>query len=127
MNAYAPGAVFLAVSSLTVGFTIERLEAQETADYRQAMAQWHREREASLKGPDGWLNLAGLYWLDPGTNSFGSAPDNDIVLPEGRASARLGAFVLEEGNVTFPGRAGGGSISLGRAGDTDTARPRRSG
>ena len=101
MNAYAPGAVFLAVSSLTVGFAIERLEAQETADYRQAMAQWHREREASLKGPDGWLNLAGLYWLDPGTNSFGSAPDNDIVLPEGRASARLGAFVLEEGNVTF--------------------------
>ena len=106
MNRNALGTVVLFASSLAVGLTTARVEAQDAADYQQAMAQWHSEREASLKGPDGWLNLAGLYWLGPGSNTIGSAPNNDIVLREGQAAAGLGAFLLEDGNVTFQAEPG---------------------
>jgi hypothetical protein len=43
--------------------------------------------------------LAGLYWLKPGANSFGSAAENEIVFPRGPAHA--GEFDLEGKEVTL--------------------------
>ena len=37
--------------------------------------------------------LAGLFWLKPGANTFGSATDNAIVLPSGPEHA--GVFQLQ--------------------------------
>jgi len=76
-------------------------EEAEPARYESALAEWRAERIASLKGPDGWLNLAGLYWLKGGTNSFGAAAGNDLVAPEGSAQPKLGDFVVDDGMVTF--------------------------
>ncbi len=76
-------------------------EEAEPARYESALAAWRAERVASLKGPDGWLNLAGLYWLKEGANSFGAAATNDFVAPEGSAPPRLGDFVVENGTVSF--------------------------
>lgn len=76
-------------------------EESEAARYESALAEWRADRVASLKGPDGWLNLAGLYWLKEGRNSFGAAAGNDLVAPEGSAPARLGSFLVEDGAVTF--------------------------
>ena len=45
-----------------------------------------------------WLPLAGLFWLKPGANAFGSAEDNPIVLPSGPAHA--GTFTLKGENVS---------------------------
>ena len=102
MKGNTSNALILAASSfLTTCFAAELAGAQTAAEYQQAMEQWHSEREARLKGPDGWLNLAGLYWLEPGVNTIGSAANNDIVLNEELAAARLGAFMLEDGDVTF--------------------------
>ena len=64
-------------------------------------SDWLPEREEELKGPDGWLNLAGLYWLEPGATRMGSAPDNDIVLSDLPGAPYLGAFVWENGIVEF--------------------------
>ena len=44
-----------------------------TAGYRAEIEQWRRTREAGLKSPDGWLSLAGLFWLHEGANRFGLA------------------------------------------------------
>ncbi len=49
--------------------------------YRAEIAAWRAARLAALTAPDGWLTLAGLYWLRPGPNRFGSDPGNEIVLP----------------------------------------------
>ena len=68
--------VFLTAWLVLASAAAELAQAQETSDYARAMAQWYAEREESLKSPDGWLNLAGLYWLDPGVTRIGSAPDN---------------------------------------------------
>lgn len=39
------------------------------------------QREQRLRRSDGWLTVVGMYWLEPGRNSLGSNPANDIVLP----------------------------------------------
>jgi uncharacterized protein len=69
----------------------------ETA-YRSEMDKWREQRITDLKAPDGWLNLAGLYWLHDGSNSFGSDSSNDIVFPEDAPSV-IGVFELTEDTV----------------------------
>ena len=113
MNRYTLGTVFLTAWLVLPGAATELAQAQETSEYARSMAQWRAEREESLKSPDGWLNLAGLYWLDPGVTSFGSAPGNDIVLADLPAAPRLGEFLLEEGEITFRSESGAGVFSNG--------------
>ena len=57
--------------------------AGQQDDYRHGVETWRAEREAGLKADDGWLTVAGLFFLHQGDNSFGAGPLNDIVLPEG--------------------------------------------
>jgi uncharacterized protein (DUF1684 family) len=66
--------------------------------YQAEIAAWHRDREARLKADDGWLTLAGLFWLHQGANPFGRAPGGEIVLPDGPAHA--GVFHFGQGKVT---------------------------
>src|SRR5438270_8259503 len=62
--------------------------------------KWREERLTSLKSEEGWLTLAGLYWLKPGENKFGSASDNAIVFPK-KAPAHAGTFTLNGKTVTL--------------------------
>ncbi|WP_242927794.1 DUF1684 domain-containing protein [Pontibacter vulgaris] len=71
------------------------------AAYVESINQWHQEREANLKKEDGWLALAGLFWLKPGTNTFGSARENSIVFPEGKVPASAGSFILAGDKVSI--------------------------
>ena len=48
--------------------------------------EWRAERLGNLKGPDGYLNLAGLFWLTEGATSIGSSQENDIVFPASAAA-----------------------------------------
>ena len=66
-------------------------------DYPSEIARWRREREAGLQAEGGWLTVTGLFWLRDGVNRFGRDGANDIVLPDGAASA--GAFELHGGQV----------------------------
>jgi uncharacterized protein (DUF1684 family) len=67
--------------------------------YTDEILRWRKARETALQAPDGWLSVAGLFWLREGVNTFGSAPDNAIVLPA-PAPARAGAFELRDGQVS---------------------------
>ncbi|MDH3337799.1 MAG: DUF1684 domain-containing protein [Gammaproteobacteria bacterium] len=55
--------------------------AIDLAGFEADTLQWRAARLERLKGPDGYLNLAGLFWLPEGESRFGSAADNDIVFP----------------------------------------------
>lgn len=68
--------------------------------YVASIEQWQQERLQRLKGKSGWLNLAGLLWLEEGENNFGSDPSNDIVYPE-KADPFCGTLTLHEGRVTL--------------------------
>jgi uncharacterized protein len=72
---------------------------QPDAAYRQDYEKWKVERIDDLK--QNWLNLAGLFWLQPGANAFGTDPANAIVLPRGSTAAHAGSFDLENGHVTI--------------------------
>jgi hypothetical protein len=68
------------------------------SNYASEIAAWRADREAQLKAEDGWLSLAGLFWLHEGANRFGKDADSEIVLPDGPAHA--GVFQLQQGQVT---------------------------
>jgi len=61
--------------------------------YIAAVEQWQEARLERLKGKEGWLNLAGIYWLEEGSQRFGSDPANDLVFPE-KAAPFLGTLTL---------------------------------
>ena len=69
-------------------------------EYIGKIKTWHKERIENLKKENGWLNLAGLYWLKEGENTFGTNPKNDIVFPKGTAPGTIGILTLKNGVVT---------------------------
>jgi hypothetical protein len=67
--------------------------------YYKELEEWHTKRETNLKSETGWLTVSGLYWLDEGENNFGSAKDNKIIFPVGKAADHIGSFILLNGEV----------------------------
>lgn len=70
------------------------------SSYRASLAKYRADRLTELTAPDGWLAVAGLFWLHEGPNSAGSAPSAVVALPK-RARPAVGTFVLANGRVTF--------------------------
>lgn len=87
---------------LFIGLALSAAAPQHVPDaYQRAIEQYRAERVAELTADDGWLTVAGLFWLVPGSNTAGSGDDNVIVLPA-KAPARVGTFTLgSDGAVTF--------------------------
>lgn len=79
-----------------------------TADlpYEEEIKQWHQKREEDLKKEEGWLNLAGLFWLKEGENTFGGSDKNSIIFPSDHSDAQLGTIRLNKGKVTIEALAG---------------------
>ena len=69
-------------------------------EYEQSILKWRQEVDTNLRRENGWLALAGLFWLRKGTNLIGSDPESDILLPA-RAPAQLGTFEFDGNNVTL--------------------------
>jgi hypothetical protein len=58
--------------------------------YLEQIERARAERNERLRSEDGWLTIVGLAWLQPGENTFGSARDNAIELPDREAPAHVG-------------------------------------
>lgn len=71
----------------------------------QDLLAWQQRLEASLRRENGWLALAGLEWLHPGRNTFGSAPDDELNLPPA-AGGHLGELELLDEQVLLHPAAG---------------------
>ena len=83
----------------------------DEAAYVESIEEWQHQRVERLKSKNGWLNLAGLFWLEEGENSFGSDPSNDVIFPE-KADAFCGTLTLNEGKVFMQVKKGAG-IGIG--------------
>lgn len=68
--------------------------------YQDELNAWYQTRTKSLTAENGWLNLAGLYWLEEGKNSFGSSDHVKIKFPKGTIPAEAGYLELKDGVVT---------------------------
>lgn len=75
------------------------LVEKATPEYKKEITNWQNKRVESLKKENGWLNLAGLFWLEPGENTFGSGKNNLIIFPEA-APQNIGIFYLTGDSVS---------------------------
>jgi uncharacterized protein (DUF1684 family) len=80
---------------LALAATVSFAAQPPDAAYLKDFEKWKGELVDDLK--QNWLPLAGLFWLKPGANTFGTADDNAIVLPSGPAHA--GTFRMEGAEV----------------------------
>ena len=51
-------------------------------EYENNILQWRSQKYESLVRENGWLALAGLFWLNEGRNLIGSNPMCEVILPE---------------------------------------------
>lgn len=81
---------------LIIGFALSgcgKKEQPAASAYTAEIETWRTDRAARLVDSTGWLNLAGLYWLEKGENSFGSDPGSFIRFPD-KAPSNMGSFVV---------------------------------
>jgi uncharacterized protein (DUF1684 family) len=96
-------ACFLVASSFSYGAPKASPSIPADAAYQQSFDKWKLELIDDLK--TNWLTLAGLFWLKPGSNSFGSDQANVVVLPSS-APSHAGVFELQVDAVTIKVAAG---------------------
>ena len=87
--------LFLIATSLITSCISKAKEdpGSEHESYNQSINNWKLNRITNLKSHNGWLNLAGLFWLEEGINTLGSHPDNSLIFPDGSPDF-LGTFSL---------------------------------
>lgn len=61
---------------------------------------WRASRREELAGPEGWVTLVALDWLEPGESTLGSDPASTFVLPA-PAPARVGRVVVSADEIRF--------------------------
>jgi hypothetical protein len=93
------------ISLLLILFLIsgctKNFKEKGSPDYISGIKEWHKKRVENLKKDNGWLNLAGLYWLNRGENKFGSDKSNNFVFPTDKAPLFMGSFLLRDSIVTL--------------------------
>lgn len=98
MNRYI---AFIPLAAIAIGPGCgSRDEVLDLAQFEAANLEWRAERLERLRGPEGYLNLAGLFWLDGGTIRIGSAPGNDIIFPDS-APPQVGELQVSSAGVLF--------------------------
>ena len=101
----------------------------DPSSYRAELEKWRQRREESLKAENGWLTVAGLYWLKEGESTMGAGAGNDFVLPPGSAPEKVGTFDFHDGKTVFqpaPGVAvtvNGKPVAKAALTDDSTGRP----
>ncbi|HKF98068.1 MAG TPA: hypothetical protein VKB20_07420, partial [Steroidobacteraceae bacterium] len=78
------------------------------------VSEWRARRIEALKSDEGWLTLAGLFWLKEGENRFGRDRGNDLVLENLAIAAHCGTFILSGRSVRFMAAEGSGVTYQGR-------------
>jgi uncharacterized protein len=112
----------VAIAVLLFAGVVVASSAPEQA-YVQSFDKWKAELVEDLK--TNWLSLAGLFWLKPGENSFGSDAGNAVVFPKGPAHA--GVFELQGTDVTVKFSAEAHAVVDGKPVTTVKLQPDTSG
>ncbi|MGI9201692.1 MAG: DUF1684 domain-containing protein [Woeseiaceae bacterium] len=81
--------------------------------YESDLLEWRAERLENLRGPTGYLNLAGLFWLDDGVTSIGSGANNEIVFPA-TAAEHIGELQVSADGVELQVVDGVAVVSEGK-------------
>ncbi|HDP95519.1 MAG TPA: DUF1684 domain-containing protein [Candidatus Aminicenantes bacterium] len=94
-------AAVLVISALLLLAACTNHRSPEEKEFLRSWRDWRARRLQNLKAPDGWLSLAGLFWLTPGAHTMGSAADNDFRITHAPFAERIGTFRLKDGRAGF--------------------------
>ena len=83
---------------LLVGAMVASAQGYDEAGLKAFRA----EREKVLLADNGWFTVAGLHFLNPGENKFGSDPLNDIVLDFADVPKQAGVITMNGNTVKNP-------------------------
>ncbi|MGI8432062.1 MAG: DUF1684 domain-containing protein [Chthoniobacterales bacterium] len=86
------------ISLFTAGM-ISALSAAAPSDYVQSIEKWRHDEEADLKKENGWLTVAGLFWLKEGVNTVGPGADYDVRLTDNSKPGKFGEIDFHEGTA----------------------------
>lgn len=94
-------------SFLFFSFCWQYVSAQiSNKKYKEEIEAWDKKRLMDLKSATGWVNLAGLFWLNPGENSFGKDSSNNIVFSHPNFPSFLGKFIVSDKEVRWVTQSG---------------------
>jgi len=82
--------------------------AAATEGYVERVEAWRRENERKLAAPDGWLALVAHVWLEPGRQTIGVLPADDIRLPAELGALARAEVLVEDGRVYLVSDAAAG-------------------
>ena len=88
-------------ASILTFFLWSGIAAQVPPNYFDTIQQWRSDRQARLIKEDGWLSVAGLFWLKEGVNSVGSGKGYDVGLTDSFTQGRFGEIVFLNGKATL--------------------------
>ena len=74
--------------------------------YEAEIQAFRAEREKQFREENGWLALAGLFWLEDGDMRLGTGAENEIVLPAGTAPDYLATLIVNGDDVHLSAPAG---------------------
>jgi uncharacterized protein (DUF1684 family) len=76
---------------------------QSLTDYFAEVEAWRQEMDAQMRSPvpGGWLAIVGMYPLEEGQNTIGTAPGSDVLLPAGGAPEHLGVVDFKDNHGTL--------------------------
>jgi uncharacterized protein (DUF1684 family) len=88
--------VFTLTFAVCAAFAADKL----AGDYARKIEQFRAQREKDIAGKDGWITLAGLFWLKEGTNRVGADESFEVALPPS-APKRAGVIEMTSGVAKF--------------------------
>ena len=88
----------------TVLLSLSSANAQTA--YIKEMEKWRSDQESDLKKDDGWLTVAGLFWLKDGVNTIGSGPGFDVRLTDNFKQGKFGEIDFHNGAATLKVESG---------------------
>ena len=117
-------------------------QPSEEAEFRDQWAAWHRQHEAKVAEPHGYLAITGLHWLHATAERFADAPGAwsagtggvEVTLAAGEELTVSGQVIRGRHNFgtlaqrdAIHARAGDAVIEITRQGGCDILRPRHPG
>jgi uncharacterized protein (DUF1684 family) len=103
------GFIFLAI---VLGFLTS---ARAQTDYVKAIEKWRSDEERDLKKEDGWLTVAGLFWLKDGINTVGAGPEFDVRLTDSFKKGKFGEIDFKNGAAVLKVESGVEAQSDGKS------------
>jgi len=94
-------AAAFAASLVATWLWMQPAQGMAAEPYVEEVQRWRHEHERELASENGWLAIAGLYWLQPGRHTLGTTPSSDIVLPPGSAAPTVGTIEFDGSRVVF--------------------------